>query len=550
MTEIERRTESLIDQLPSLTVGRYVLHRQIARGGMATIHLARLMGDEGFSRIVAAKRLLPEFAEDAEFVAMFLDEARIASKLHHRNVVPVLDVVTAMEEVLLVQEYVQGAPLHWLVNKSRQLHEHIPVPIAIAIAAQVASGLHAAHQMVDELGTPLGVVHRDVSPQNVMIAIDGTARLLDFGIAKATMAAHITRAGTYKGKLAYSAPEQLRGQAVPQSDIYSLSVMLWELLVGHRMHGGQDEAQLVATIMSGALPTITETLAPAREWSSIDEVRWAQLAAIEPIVKRGLALDVANRWQTAAELEEALTAVVQPAAPSAMAAWVRALGRDYLEKHEKVLQAEEASWRRSAPSISTVTRRPIASVRRFTSRAEETALPAPSTPQGVLPPPPLVQRLGMQAMIALLGALVVALAVGIILIARRPTAPAQAAVMPAPSQPTLAPEPVQPAASPKTVLRAPVPAPVQPAAALAPTISLGAAEARPAQPPPAPPPVRRPSPRAYQPPRAIVRKPDIKPAPAEVKPEVKPEVVEKPTVSCTPPYYYEGAKKIFKPSCL
>src|SRR5688572_22279568 len=117
----------------SAIVGRYVLHHQIARGGMATIHIARLMGDEGFSRIVAAKRLHPELAEDAEFVAMFLDEARIASKVRHRNVVPVLDVVTTQDEVLLVQEYVHGAPLHWLLNQARKSKTRVPVDIAVAI---------------------------------------------------------------------------------------------------------------------------------------------------------------------------------------------------------------------------------------------------------------------------------------------------------------------------------------------------------------------------------------------------------------------------------
>ncbi|HEY0251055.1 MAG TPA: serine/threonine-protein kinase, partial [Kofleriaceae bacterium] len=214
-----------------VVIGRYLLHRQIARGGMATIHIARLVGDEGFTRIVAAKRLHPEFAEDSEFVSMFLDEARIASKVHHRNVVPVLDVVTTGDEVVLVQEYVHGAPLHWLLRTAHEAKTHVPINIAVSVACQVLAGLQAAHETTDEMGEPLGVVHRDVSPQNVMVATDGTARLLDFGIAKATMAAHITREGMFKGKLAYSAPEQIRGQATQQSDIYSLSVVLWELLV-------------------------------------------------------------------------------------------------------------------------------------------------------------------------------------------------------------------------------------------------------------------------------------------------------------------------------
>src|SRR4029078_1080414 len=131
------------DKDKTIRIGRYLLHRQIARGGMATIHIARLMGDEGFNRIVAAKRLLPEFAEDTEFVAMFMDEARIASKVHHPNVVPVLDLVTTVDEVMLVQEYVHGVPLDVLLRVAHEKNVRFPARIAVAIATQVLSGLHA-----------------------------------------------------------------------------------------------------------------------------------------------------------------------------------------------------------------------------------------------------------------------------------------------------------------------------------------------------------------------------------------------------------------------
>src|SRR5882672_2046868 len=140
-----------------IKIGRYLLHRQIARGGMATIHIARLLGDEGFSRIVAAKRLLPDFAQDAEFVTMFLDEARVASKVHHRNIVPVLDVVTADHEVILVQEYVHGVPLNILLRQARNTKTHLPVNIAVSIATQILAGLQAAHTTVDEVGMPLNI---------------------------------------------------------------------------------------------------------------------------------------------------------------------------------------------------------------------------------------------------------------------------------------------------------------------------------------------------------------------------------------------------------
>src|SRR5688572_19446742 len=250
------------DRGSTIHIGRYALHRQIARGGMATIHIARLIGDEGFSRIVAAKRLLPEFAEDAEFVTMFLDEARIASKVHHRNVVPVLDVVNTGTDVILVQEYVHGVPLHWLLRAARQGKERVPIEVAVSVACQVLAGLQAAHDTTDEMGVPLSIVHRDVSPQNVMIATDGTARLLDFGVAKATLSAHVTREATFKGKLAYSAPEHILGQATSQSDLYSLAIVLWEQLVGHRMHQSpRADVELVNEIMQGRLPSLTGELA-------------------------------------------------------------------------------------------------------------------------------------------------------------------------------------------------------------------------------------------------------------------------------------------------
>src|SRR5690348_14201619 len=242
-------------------VGRYLLHRAIARGGMATIHIARATGDGGFSRIVAAKRMRPELAADPAFVTMFLDEARVASRIRHRNVVPVLDVVTHGREVILVQEYVRGAPLSVLMRATRAQGTYVPVPVAAAIGCQVLAALHAAHETCDELGEPLRIVHRDVSPQNIMIAADGTARLLDFGVAKAASAAHVSRRGTFRGKLSYAAPEHLRGAATPQSDVYALAVVLWELIVGRSLFPASvGDTQLIAKILAGDVPTITDAL--------------------------------------------------------------------------------------------------------------------------------------------------------------------------------------------------------------------------------------------------------------------------------------------------
>jgi len=572
----------------AVMIGRYLLHRQIARGGMATIHIARLMGDEGFTRIVAAKRLLPEFAEDAEFVAMFLDEARIASKVHHRNVVPVLDVVTTGEEAILVQEYVHGAPLHALLRVARQSNTRIPLEIAVSIACQVLAGLHAAHETLDELGTPLNIVHRDVSPQNVMIAVDGTARLLDFGVAKATMAAHVTREGQFKGKLAYSAPEQLRGNATRQSDVYSLAVLLWELVVGHRMHnGGQAEVELVSNIMSGRLPTITEALAPDRDMLGAD--RWRDLQAIEPILKTALAVDVTERWLTAADMERALNDVIRPAAPSSVAVWLKSLGKDLIDKHERVLAAEEASWRRVG---TTVQRR--ASARASTSERgrpqgsfTNSAGPAVSQPRPEAP----ARHWGIYALLAVLCGVVIVLGVGVVLAMRSPAKsaaePLPAAIVPAPARPE-PPTPPMPtsaaAAQPgvaKTVTTEQKPAATdagatgsatqapaavrasstQPAGETATAQTPAATTQSPSTPPaetaraaPAPASVRTggaPS----RPQRAPVRQaaPSGKrPASESSAPASTPATAPAaaPNTDCNPPYYYEGPKKIFKTNCL
>jgi eukaryotic-like serine/threonine-protein kinase len=225
-------------------LGRYVLFDAIARGGMATVHFARLSGPVGFSRTVAIKRLHANFATDPEFVAMFLDEARLAARIRHPNVVPTLDVVASGGEVFIVLEYVSGEALVKLWRGHNARGEIIPVPISLAIMANALQGLHAAHEVRDEQGHPLGIVHRDVSPQNIIVGTDGVARVLDFGVAKAAGRLQETGdSGALKGKIAYMAPEQITGGAVSrQTDVYAASVVLWELLTGRRLVDGENDA--------------------------------------------------------------------------------------------------------------------------------------------------------------------------------------------------------------------------------------------------------------------------------------------------------------------
>src|SRR5262245_10952128 len=167
---------------PVLVAGRYALYGRIASGGMASVHFGRLFGAAGFSRVVAIKRLHPQLATDAAFVSAFVDEARLASRIRHPNAVPVLDVVTEGDEVLLVMEYVHGEKLSTLLRLSSEKREPVPIPIASAVICDMLRGLHAAHEATSADGAPLGIVHRDVSPQNVLVSAEGSALVADFGI--------------------------------------------------------------------------------------------------------------------------------------------------------------------------------------------------------------------------------------------------------------------------------------------------------------------------------------------------------------------------------
>jgi serine/threonine protein kinase len=555
--------ERLLQELEAepIAIGRYVLHRQIARGGMATIHIARLMGDEGFNRIVAAKRLNPEFTEDTDFVAMFLDEARVASKVQHRNVVPVLDVVTAGEEVILIQEYVHGVPLQWLCRALRERRFQLPVSIAVSIGCQVLSGLHATHETTDELGTPLHIVHRDVSPQNVMLAVDGTARLLDFGVAKAAMAAHVTREGTYKGKLAYSAPEQLRGTATRQSDVYSLSVLLWELLVGQRMHGAaRSGAELITTVLQGALPSIREALDAGRAWEGIPEAERKRLELLDPIVRKGLAVDTCERWSSAAEMDEALSAAVTPAPTALVAAWLKRVGKSFLEERQRVIAAEEVSWRsvaaaRPARSSGPPPHDSFVNLRAF--GLGPTSLPSDLIVSDVEARDRASEHdaesahpFGRLLAPACVLFAAVALALAIIMAWRR-AGPEAARVTPPPhtraqsAAPAAAAAPA-PAALERALERAPEPAAppavaealplaAQPEPQIAVEQSQQLAERRP-----------KPALRRARP-VEVRREPEPEPAAKPAPPAAAPA---KAASDCAIPNYFEGSKKLFKAACL
>jgi serine/threonine-protein kinase len=276
---------------------------------MATVHIGRLLGPVGFSRTVAIKRLHAQFAKDPEFVSMFLDEARLAARIRHPNVIGTLDVVALSGELFLVMEYVPGESFARLWRAARENNRPIPVPIAVAILVGVLEGLHAAHEATNDRGEPLGIVHRDVSPHNILVGTDGIARVLDFGVAKAAGRLQTTRDGQLKGKISYMAPEQVQGTVDRTTDVYASSVVLWEALTGRRLFFAENEARTLANVL---YPRVEP---PSRFARSVS-------AALEAVVMRALDPKPGGRFATAREMARALQMAVPPAPAFAVADWV------------------------------------------------------------------------------------------------------------------------------------------------------------------------------------------------------------------------------------
>jgi serine/threonine-protein kinase len=318
-------------------IGRYALFDELAAGGMATVHLGRFVGHVGFSRIVAIKRLHPQFAKDPDFVAMFLDEARLASRIQHPNVVSTLDVVKVASEAFLVMEYVQGASLSRLLRSSIERGELPPQDIVCSVVSGMLHGLHAAHEAKSEKREPLAIVHRDVSPQNVIVGVDGVARVLDFGIAKAAMRSQSTRDGQMKGKLSYMSPEQLNGQDVDRrTDVFAAGIVLWEALAGRKLFEGNDAGQILSKVLTLPIPS-PKQFAPN-----------VSLALVK-IVTKALERDPSKRFQTARDFAIAIEDAVVFPRPRAIGEWVDRLAHPDLERRAELVARVE-SWSAEAKS--------------------------------------------------------------------------------------------------------------------------------------------------------------------------------------------------------
>jgi eukaryotic-like serine/threonine-protein kinase len=276
-------------------IGRYDLVAELASGGMATVYLARLSGVGGFQRTVAIKVLHPHLAYDGEFVEMFLDEARLAAMIHHPNVVPIQEVEEGEHGYYLVMDYIEGDTFAALLSRAAAAGQPVPQEVVLRIGLDMLAGLHAAHELHDERGNLIGVVHRDVSPQNVLVGTDGITRLTDFGVARAASRLSATRAGQLKGKLAYMAPEQASGDENldRRADVFSAAVVLWEALALRRLFKASNEAATLSRVMNEPIRS------PADFNPSVP-------AAVAQVILYGLSRDVNGRYATSAQFAEAL----------------------------------------------------------------------------------------------------------------------------------------------------------------------------------------------------------------------------------------------------
>ena len=283
----------------AITYGRYETIGTIASGGMATVYLGRAVGEGGFERLVAIKVMHPHIASDPNFQAMFLDEARLAARIRHQNVVGVIDVQKAPEGMFLVMDYVDGRGLHELRRLFRKMRSTLPLGIALRIFIDALSGLHAAHELTDADGASLNLVHRDVSPHNILVGKDGVTRITDFGVARAEARLSTTRGAQLKGKIAYMAPEQIKNETLDcRADIYSAGCALWEALVGKRLFKADSDAALLHMILSGA------EQGPRSFDDTIPE-------AVDRVCMRALSVDPRQRPATAADFADELEAAAR-----------------------------------------------------------------------------------------------------------------------------------------------------------------------------------------------------------------------------------------------
>jgi serine/threonine-protein kinase len=417
---------------------------------MATVFLGALEGAHGFRQIVAIKRPHPHLLDDRGFREAWLREARLASGIHHANVVDVRDVEDVGDAIQLVMDYIEGASLGELVATRATAGGRLPPRVAVRIVLDACAGLHAAHEACDESGKSLGLVHRDVSPQNILVGVDGVARVTDFGIAKCVETSDGTSRNALKGKAGYMAPEYVRGEGIDRrADVFALGVVLWEALCGRRLFRGQTDAETLERVLSAPVPPVSATV--------------PTLAALDSVVARAVDRVREARFPTAESLARALEQAAESidgvAKHADVARFVRETVGDKLEERRRAL--------RDAPKDVAVP-------------PEATEAP---TVQAV--PRRKPRKLGFALA---LGAVLVLAGVSVAMLARRSSPPATAISAPPPT-PAGTPTPsLIPTASPTPTATTTTTTTATPTATPTATATLTATPTRPAKPAHVPPP--------------------------------------------------------------
>ncbi len=281
--------------MPPQHFGKYLLIDKIGAGGMAEVYLAKQSGLKGFEKVVAIKRILPHLTQDPEFISMFINEAKLAALLSHQNIVQIFDLGHIDHFYYIAMEYIMGKDLRSVLHRAKTMNQPFSVGQVLLIITKICSGLDYAHRKKDLTGQDLNIVHRDISPQNILVSYEGEVKLVDFGIAKAASQSSETRTGFLKGKLSYMAPEQAWGKPVDRrTDIFAMGIVLYEMLTGHKLFKGDNDFNTLEKIREAKVePPPTQLNAEISE-------------ELEAIILKALAREPEDRFQSAVDLQMAL----------------------------------------------------------------------------------------------------------------------------------------------------------------------------------------------------------------------------------------------------
>ena len=537
MSEPAQKSE-VPEASPSISFGKYQLFASLGRGGMADVFLSVARGPMGFNKLAVVKRLRSALAEERAFLDMFLDEARLAARLNHPNIVHTYEVGEHNRAYFIAMEYLEGQSLNKVIRESLKRKAPLPEGFCARVVADALNGLDHAHKLKDYDGSPLSIIHRDVSPHNIFVTYDGHTKVVDFGIAKAALSSTQTEVGVLKGKVAYMSPEHAMGAAIDQrADVFAMGIVLWEMLAGERLMSGDSAANTLHKLLNVPIPRVSER-------RSVD-------IELDEIVARALEKKPSDRWASAGDMRDALESFLTRAPHrhedvgrrvARMFARVREEAQRQVQKHMAVLTAASSTQEVQALTLESLRRmeRSGANVSGHLLRLNESGSgmvssalafsggggtfpsgPAPVAPPPSLAPPARTSPLPWALALALLGVV----AVLAVIVAFR--AGSQRHDDARGAEPSARPEPVAALATASAPSAAAAPAPAAPSgASSAPTaVVVGSGLTAPPAPPTVAAPTAPSAPTAAAPHAAPVASPRA-PATAKPTPAPKPTAVE------------------------